>query len=100
MSSSPSRYAIKALSRADLAAFVKENVRTLLEDETLAVLDNLYVTPAICQAIAHSTRLTGYYSVRLKLVAHRQTPQAHATKLVHYLYWTDLVRLSVDVKIA
>lgn len=93
------RYDIRELSRTDLADFVKENIRTLLEDETLAVLDNPFVTPAICQAIAHTSRLTGFYSVRLKLVAHRQTPQAHATKLVHYLYLSDLIRLSVEMKI-
>jgi len=78
---------------------VKENVRQLLEDEVLAVLDNPYVTPAICQAIAQTQRLAAFYSVRLKLVAHKNTPQAHAVKFVHYLFWSDLVRLSVDVKV-
>src|SRR5687768_1280038 len=38
-------------------------------------------------------------SVRLALVAHRQTPLAHAVKLVHYLYWFDLIDLSVDVQV-
>ena len=99
MSLTPSRNAIKSLPREDLAIFVKENVRTFLEDEALAVLDNPYVTPAICQAIAHTQRLTAFYSVRLKLVGNRHTPLAHATKLVHYLYWSDLVHLSVDVKV-
>jgi hypothetical protein len=93
------RNSITSLSRHDLVDFVKENLRTLLEDEVLAVLDNPFVTPALCQAIANTQRLTGYYSVRLRLVAHRQTPQAHATKLVHYLFWNDLVRLSMDVKV-
>jgi hypothetical protein len=101
MSSTPlSRYDLKSLPREELRDFVQENVRTLLEDETLAILDNPYVTPAMCQAIANTQRLIGFYSVRLKLVAHKHTPQAHATKLVHYLYYTDLIRLSVDVKIA
>jgi hypothetical protein len=90
---------IKSLNREELLHFVKENVLNLLEDEVLAVLDNPYVTPPICQAIAQSQRLVGFYSVRAKLVAHRQTPLAHAVKFVHYLYWTDLVRLSVDVKV-
>lgn len=90
---------IKSLPREDLLHFVKENVRTLLEDEALAVLENPYLTPAICQTIAQTQRLMGFYSVRLKLVVHKQTPQAHAVKLVHYLYWTDLVRLSVEVKV-
>jgi hypothetical protein len=92
--------AIKSSPRDELAAFVKDNLRTLLEDEALAVLENPYVTPSICQAIANTQRLTGYYSVRLRLVSHKATPQAHATKLVHYLYWTDLVRLSVDVRLS
>jgi len=90
---------IKSFTREELLDFVNENVRNFLEDEALAVLDNPYVTPAICQKIAQTQRLTGFYSVRLHLVAHKQTPQAHAVKLIHYLYWADLVRLSVDVKV-
>ena len=90
---------IKSLSREDLSDFVNENLSALLEDEVLAVLANPYVTPPICQKIAQTQRLTGFYSVRLRLVALKQTPQAHAVKFVHYLYWTDLVRLSVDVKV-
>jgi len=91
---------IKSFTREELLLFVKENVRTLLEDEALAVFENPYVTPAICQWIAQTQRLTGFYSVRLRLVAHKQTPQAHSVKLIHYLHWTDLVRLSVDVKVS
>jgi hypothetical protein len=91
---------VKSMGREELADFVKENVRQFLEDEAVAVLENPYVTPAICQQIAQTQRLTGFYSIRLKLVALKHTPQAHAVKLVHYLYWTDLVRLSVDVKVS
>jgi hypothetical protein len=91
---------IRALPREELLQFVQENVRSLLEDEALAVLDNPYVTPPMCQQIAQTQRLTAFYSVRLKLVALKHTPQAHALKLVHYLYWSDLVRLSVDVKVS
>jgi hypothetical protein len=90
---------IKSFSREELSQFVKENVRNLMEDEALAVLDNPYVTPAICQVVAQTQRLTAFYSVRLRLVGLKQTPQAHAVKFVHYLYWSDLVRLSVDVKV-
>ena len=97
MLSKPRR--LQTLPREELADFVKENVRQLLEDEALDILENPYVTPLICQQIAQNQRLTGFYSVRLKLVAHKHTPQAHAVKFVHYLYWNDLVRLSVDVKV-
>src|SRR5215212_1689497 len=90
---------LKQLPREELALFVAENVKYLLEDEALAILDNPFVTPAVCQSIAQNQRLIGFYSVRLRLVALRQTPQAHAVKLVHYLYWPDLVRLSVDVRV-
>jgi hypothetical protein len=91
---------LKSLSRDDLAAFLTENLPHLTEDEALAVLENPYVTPKICQVIAQNQRLSAFYSVRLKLVALRQTPQAQATKLVYYLFWPDLVRLSVDVTIS
>lgn len=90
---------VKKLPRTELAAFVAENVKSLAEDEALAVLDNPYCTAAICQSIAQNQRLIGFYYVRLRLVAHRHTPQAHATKLVHYLYWADLLRLSMDVQV-
>lgn len=84
---------IKMFTPDELSAFVKENVRNLPEDEALAVLENLYVTLPICQAIALMQRLTAFYSVRLRLVAHKETPQSHAVKLVH------LVPLSVAVKV-
>ena len=90
---------IKALSREALSAFVADNLNHYFEEEALAILENRYVTPQICQQIARSQRLTAFYSVRLRLVALRQTPQAHAVKLIHYLYWFDLLRLSVDVKV-
>jgi hypothetical protein len=90
---------IKKLPREELKLFVTENIKSLTEDEALAVIENPYVTNGLLQAVAHSQRLTGYYSVRLRLVAHRQTPQAHSVKLIHYLYWFDLVRLSVDMTI-
>jgi hypothetical protein len=90
---------IESLSRESLALYVAENVAHLFEEEALAVLDNPHVTPQIIQQIARSVRLTAFTSVRLRLVAHRQTPQAHAVKLVHYLYWFDLLRLSTDVKV-
>ena len=90
---------IQHLRREDLDFFVIENVGVLLEDEALAVLENPNVTPQILGRIAQSPRITGYHSVRVRLVAHRQTPQAHAVKLVHYLYWIDLLNLSVDVQV-
>ncbi|HXG58484.1 MAG TPA: hypothetical protein VNL91_05650, partial [Thermoanaerobaculia bacterium] len=94
------RLEIRSFSREELRRFLTDALSSLTEDEALAVLENPYVTPAMLQQMAQSPRLTGFYSVRLRLVAHRQTPQQHATKLVHYLYWTDLVRLSTDVKIS
>ncbi len=93
---------IQELKRADrerLTAFVAENVTVLSEDEVLAILENANVTTSIVNRIAQTARLTGYYAVRVKLVAHRQTPLAHAVKLVHYLYWFDLLALSIDVQV-
>lgn len=90
---------IRRMSRSELDQFVAENIRHIFEDEALEILENAHCTARLCAAIANNPRLTGFYSVRLKLVAHRQTPQAHAVKLVHYLYWFDLLRLSIDVQV-
>ena len=94
-----SRYGLKSVSRDDLVGFVSENVRALTEEEALAVLENPYITPALIQKMAQVERLAAYYSVRLRMVAHRLTPMAYAVKFVHYLYWFDLVRLSVEVTV-
>jgi hypothetical protein len=90
---------VENFTREELERFVAEELSAFTEDEALAVLANAYVTPQILGKIAQVPRLAAYYSVRLRLVAHRQTPQAHAVKFVHYLYWMDLVRLSIDVTI-
>ncbi|HEX9983076.1 MAG TPA: hypothetical protein VGF69_07420 [Thermoanaerobaculia bacterium] len=90
---------LETLKRDELASFVAENVRVLTEEEGLAVLANNYITPQLCAMIAQNARLTGIYSIRLRLIAMRQTPLAQAMKFIHYLYWFDLVRLSIDVKV-
>lgn len=90
---------LKSYDRAELAEFVAENASVLTEDEVLAVLENANVSPQIIGKIAQTARLTSFHSVRVRLVGHRQTPQAHAVKLVHYLYWYDLLNLSVDVQV-
>jgi hypothetical protein len=90
---------IVALGPEELAGYIGDNLAALSEDEVLAVLENRFVTPRLLSKIAQVPRLTGFHAVRVRLVAHRQTPQAHAVKLVHYLYWFDLLRLSIDVQV-
>jgi len=89
----------RSVPEPELFTFVSDRIAEMTEDEALAALDNRFVTPRVCQKIAQSSRLTSFYSVRLRLVAHKYTPQAYAAKFVHYLYWVDLVRLSVEVTV-
>jgi len=91
--------ALKEANAEQLAEIVAEHGPALLEEETLAILENPFVTPHILGKIAQTQRLAAFSSVRLKLVAHRQTPLAHSVKLVHYLHWFDLLRLSVEVTV-
>lgn len=91
---------IRAFSRDELDAFLAEAGESLTEEEALAVLDNRFCTSQICLQIAQSTRLTTYYSIRARLVAHRATPRGHALKYVHHLQWRDLLRYSTDTRIA
>lgn len=94
------RKTLKQVSRSELERHVAENLPSFTEEEALAVLEHPHCTASLCQAVARNARLVGFYSVRLRLVQHRQTPQSHAVRFVHYLYWPDLVRLSVDVTVA
>jgi hypothetical protein len=90
---------LKRASLERLTTLVTEHLPALFEDEALAIIDNPYVTPQILSKIAQTQRLTAFHSVRLKLVSHRQTPLAHSTKLIHYLYWFDLLPLSINVQV-
>jgi hypothetical protein len=99
MPSLPNYKQIGSFSREELSEFLFKNLPSLVEEEALAVLGNPYVTPRMCQAIAVTRHLAGFHAVRLRLVQTRATPLTHSIKLVHYLSWTDLLRLSVDVTI-
>src|SRR5213075_2457835 len=91
--------ASRKTNREELAAMLDRGVAALTEDDALSILDHPFVTSAIIQKIAQDPRLSSFYAVRLKLVAHRKTPQMYAAKLVHYLHWFDLVRLSVEMTV-
>jgi hypothetical protein len=90
---------LKSAAATELTAVLAESASSLTEDEALAICANPFVTPQLLSKIAQNPRLIGFYSVRFRLVAHRQTPQAHAVKLAHYLYSFDLLKLSVDVRV-
>lgn len=90
---------IRTYSRERLAAFVEEELPVLSEEEALALLGNPFVNGPVLGKVANTPRLVSFYGVRLGLVAHRATPQAHAVKLVHYLHWADLLRLSMEVQV-
>jgi hypothetical protein len=78
---------------------VAESGSTLGENEALSIIADKFVTPQVLGRLALIPRLTAFYSVRLALVAHRNTPQAHAMRLVHYLHWFDLLRLSLVMQV-
>ncbi len=90
---------IRQMNREELEEFVSSSADSMIEEEALAVLDNHFCTNTIIARLAQSPRLTGRYSVKRALVAHRLTPQGHAMKFVHHLQWRDLLRLSTDVRV-
>jgi hypothetical protein len=96
---SPAIEAIRRFSSTEISGFVASNITSLLEDEALALLDNAHCPASVCRMLAQNQRLTAFYSVRSRLVRNRATPLADSLKLVHYLHWPDLLRLSVDVKV-
>ena len=96
---SPVTRRILGMTPDELRAFVEADAEAMGEEEVLAVLEHPYSSAQVVARIANQARLTSYYSVRAKLVAHRYTPRGHALKFVHYLFWTDLLRMSTNVHI-
>jgi len=90
--------AIREMNGDELAEFVGQRLHQLEEDEVVAVLSNRFCSAPICNRIASVARLTSYYAVKLQLVTCRSSPQHVSHRFVRYLYWTDLVRLSTDVR--
>lgn len=90
---------LRALQPAELLRAVEDAGAGLSEAEALAVLANPHCTPAVCQLIASTQALTSHYSVRVALVGQKATPQAEALRFLHFLFWPDLLRLSLDVRI-
>lgn len=91
--------ALRTAGPGEVVQVLAEHGASLLEEEALAILENRFITPQILATIAQTQRLMAFYSVRLRVVAHRQTPQAHAVRIVHYLYWFDLLRLSIEMTV-
>lgn len=60
-------------------------------------MSNRNCTTAILAEIANSSRLTIHYSIRMRLVEHRSSPQGQALRFVNHLRWPDLLRLSVSM---
>ena len=89
----------RALNAAELVSQVTARGDSLLEGDALAILANPHCTTQVCQTIAQNRQLTSHYSVRMRLVGHRATPQAEAMRFIHFLFWPDLLRLSLDVRI-
>lgn len=96
---SPITRRILGLPPEELRAFVESDAEALGEEEVLAILEHPYASPQIVARIANQPRLTSFYSVRARLVAHRNTPRGQALKFVHYLFWTDLLRMSTNVHV-
>jgi hypothetical protein len=90
---------VRRLNQRELIVYTERFADMLTEEEAGAVLDNPNCTSRICQLIAQNSKVTSYYSIRAKLVVHRATPQGQALKFVRHLYWTDLLRYSIDVRV-
>ncbi|MGA7613989.1 MAG: hypothetical protein WBX15_02305 [Thermoanaerobaculia bacterium] len=95
----PGLTTIQRLGREELEELVRDRIAKLTESEAIAVLRNPYSNRAVCELIAGARALTSFYSVQLQLVRHRHTPPPHSLRFVPHLYWSDLVRLSIDVRI-
>ena len=91
---------IARLGRDALLEFVEEGIQRFGEPEALAVLSNPFCSAQIIQILLQNDFLLSFYSVISALVRHRATPQAHALKFAHFLYWSELLRYSVDVRIS
>ncbi|HYM62083.1 MAG TPA: hypothetical protein VEZ11_14470 [Thermoanaerobaculia bacterium] len=78
---------------------LRRNDPAVDEEFLLRVLGDVQCPAAVCHAIAQNRRYTAMYSVCVRLVEHPATPQSETAKLVHYLYWFDLLRLSVAMQV-
>ncbi|MEO8276762.1 MAG: hypothetical protein ABI639_11135 [Thermoanaerobaculia bacterium] len=60
---------------------------------------NPFLTGALIENIVRLKRLLSAYEVRMEAARHPRTPQILALRFVPGLYWADLVRLGLDMRI-
>ena len=69
------------------------------EGQYLKILRRARLSPETLEEILSDRGARRYHAVRLALAGHPRTPRRQALSLVLTLFWRDLARLSVDIRV-
>lgn len=84
---------------AELEALVRERLAEIGPPEACLALRNPFADSGLIEALVGVTALLRAYDFRREVALHPRTPELIALRLVPGLYWLDLVRLGLDVRI-
>lgn len=97
--------------QADLARLLREGSEQELEDLLAGRLEeiepaqarhlfrNPFLTGALIDRLLGSKRLLSSYEIRMEAARHPRTPQILSLRFLPGLYWADLVRVGVDMRL-
>lgn len=84
---------------AELEALVRERLAEIGPPEACQALRNPFADSNLIEALVGAAALLRAYEFRREVALHPRTPELIALRLVPGLYWLDLARLGLDVRI-
>ena len=83
----------------ELLAVLEEHLDELTPAHVRQALRNPFASSEVVTLVMKARRLLSVYEVRRELARHPQTPEIHAIRLVGGLYWRDLAKVIIDLKV-
>ncbi len=86
-------------NEAALAELLTTRIEEIEPADARQIFRNPYLTAVLIARLLGSKRLLAFYEVRMEAARHPRTPQIVALRFIPGLYWADLVRVGLDMRL-
>jgi hypothetical protein len=86
-------------NESELDRLLAERLEEIAPAEVRQLFRNPFLTGEQIDRLLSSNRLLSAYEVRMEAARHPRTPQLAALRFIPGLYWADLVRIGLDMRL-
>lgn len=90
---------LREASEAELEELLVSRIEEIEPALARHLFRNPFLTGMLVERLLGSKRLLSSYEIRMEAARHPRTPQILALRFVPGLYWADLVRIGVDMRL-